>query len=52
LNELVRAFAYHRYFKIAEVAWLLGYQEISAFSHAVKRWTGETPTQWRSREAG
>jgi AraC-like DNA-binding protein len=31
---------------------LLGYQEISAFGHAVKRWTGETPTRWRSREAG
>ena len=38
--------------KIAEVAWLLGYREISAFSHAIKRWTGETPRRWRSREAG
>jgi AraC-like DNA-binding protein len=56
LNELRRGLA-RQYLcedglRIAEVAWLLGYQEISAFSHAVKRWTGETPTRWRSREAG
>ena len=56
LNELRLALA-HQYLckddlKIAEVAWLVGYQEISAFSHAVKRWTGETPSRWRSRAAG
>jgi AraC-like DNA-binding protein len=52
LNELrlglARQYLSEDDLKIAEVAWLLGYQEISAFSHAVKRWTGETPTQWRS----
>jgi AraC-like DNA-binding protein len=56
LNELRRGLA-RQYLcedglRIAEVAWLLGYQEISAFSHAVKRWTGEAPTRWRSREVG
>ena len=30
---------------ISEVAWLLGYREASAFSHAFKRWTGKTPKQ-------
>jgi AraC-like DNA-binding protein len=34
---------------ISEVAWLLGYKEISAFDHAFKRWTGKTPSQSRSR---
>ena len=28
---------------ISEVAWLLGYQHVSAFSHAFKRWTGNAP---------
>jgi AraC-like DNA-binding protein len=41
-------------FSISQVAWLLGYQEISAFSHAFKRWTGKTPreAQPRVRVAG
>jgi AraC-like DNA-binding protein len=32
---------------ISEVAWLLGYKEVSAFSHAFKRWTGRTPREFR-----
>jgi AraC-like DNA-binding protein len=28
---------------ISQIAWLLGYQEVSAFSHAFKRWTAKTP---------
>jgi len=35
---------------IAEVAWLLGYSEVSAFHRAFRRWTGHTPRQFR--EAG
>jgi len=30
------------------IAWLLGYQEIGAFSRAFKRWTGKTPRDARS----
>jgi AraC-like DNA-binding protein len=33
---------------ISQVAWLLGYQEVSAFTHAFKRWTGKTPREARS----
>jgi AraC-like DNA-binding protein len=33
---------------ISEVAWLLGYREISAFTHAFRRWTGMTPSQVRA----
>jgi len=33
---------------ISEIAWLLGYQEVSAFTHAFKRWTGKTPREMRS----
>ena len=28
---------------ITQIAWLLGYREVSAFTNAFKRWTGETP---------
>ena len=34
---------------ISQIAWLVGYQEVSAFTHAFKRWTGMTPRQMRSR---
>jgi len=34
---------------IAEVSWLLGYSEPSAFHHAFKRWTGLPPEAWRTR---
>jgi AraC-like DNA-binding protein len=33
---------------ISEIAWLLGYQDVSAFTHAFKRWTGKAPTALRS----
>jgi AraC-like DNA-binding protein len=28
---------------ISQIAWLIGYQEVSAFTHAFKRWTGKSP---------
>jgi AraC-like DNA-binding protein len=34
---------------ISQIAWLLGYQEVSAFTHAFKRWTGLTPRQSRTQ---
>jgi AraC-like DNA-binding protein len=32
---------------ISEVSWLLGYQDVSAFTNAFKRWTGKAPTEVR-----
>jgi AraC-like DNA-binding protein len=34
---------------ISQIAWLLGYQEVSAFTHAFKRWIGMTPREARAR---
>jgi AraC-like DNA-binding protein len=33
---------------ISEVAWRLGYNDVSNFSRAFKRWSGHSPRQWRS----
>ncbi len=32
---------------ISRIAWLLGFQEVSSFSHACRRWTGKSPRQYR-----
>jgi AraC-like DNA-binding protein len=34
---------------ISEIAWLLGYHDIGAFSHAYKQWTGTTPREAAAR---
>jgi AraC-like DNA-binding protein len=36
---------------VSEVAWLLGYRELSSLTHAFKRWTGMTPRQFRAERA-
>jgi AraC-like DNA-binding protein len=36
---------------ISQIAWLLGYKEVSAFTHAFKRWTGKTPRAARGQAA-
>jgi AraC-like DNA-binding protein len=33
---------------ISQVAWLLGFQEAGALTHAFRRWTGQTPSEVRS----
>jgi AraC-like DNA-binding protein len=35
---------------ISRIAWLLGFEEVSSFSNAFKRWTGKSPR--RMRDAG
>jgi AraC-like DNA-binding protein len=46
----------HRYLadgetSISQIAWLLGYHEVSAFSRAFKRWTGKAPREARTGAA-
>jgi len=55
LRELRMALA-HRYLAdrdlpISQIAWLLGYTEIGAFTHAFRRWTGTPPGVVRGRSA-
>jgi AraC-like DNA-binding protein len=32
---------------ISQIAWLLGYKEVSTFTHAFRRWTGKSPSEAR-----
>ena len=54
LDELRAALA-KRYLRdqtlpVTEIAWLLGYREVSSLTHAFKRWTGTTPRRFRSSQ--
>jgi AraC-like DNA-binding protein len=33
-------------YSLSEIAFLLGFSELSAFSRAFKRWTGQSPGQY------
>jgi AraC-like DNA-binding protein len=35
---------------ISQIAWLLGFQEVAAFTHAFRRWTGKAPSAVRRSE--
>jgi AraC-like DNA-binding protein len=32
---------------VSRIAWLLGFEEVSSFSHACRRWTGKSPRELR-----
>jgi AraC-like DNA-binding protein len=38
--------------ELAEIAFLLGYSESSAFHRSFKRWTGRTPLEFRREALG
>jgi AraC-like DNA-binding protein len=48
-TDLARHYLQDEDLPISKVAWLLGFQEVSAFTHAHKRWTGRTPTEARAQ---
>jgi AraC-like DNA-binding protein len=47
--ELARRYLANDQLSISKVAWLLGYREVGAFSHAFRRWTGKSPREVATR---
>ena len=47
-HDLAVRYLNDRNLHISKIAWLLGFQEVSTFTHAFKRWTGKTPSQVRA----
>jgi AraC-like DNA-binding protein len=48
--DLARHYLQNGGVSISKIAWMLGYQDASAFAHAHKRWTGKTPREARTPE--
>ena len=51
-KELALKYLQESNLSFTEIAFLLGYSEVSTFTHAFKRWTGSTPTASRRRTSG
>ncbi len=49
---LGRRYLHDKTLPVSEIAWLLGYREVSSLTHAFKRWTGMTPQRFRSSQLG
>jgi AraC-like DNA-binding protein len=49
-STLAEGYLKNQNLSISQIAWLLGYQEVSAFTHAFKRWTGKAPRVARSEQ--
>src|SRR6478672_3693758 len=47
-HDLAVRYLDDRKLHVSKIAWLLGFREVSAFTHACKRWTGKTPSQMRA----
>lgn len=48
-RELALSYLRQRHLPLSEIAFLLGYSELSAFSRAMRRWTGRSPKLVRNR---
>ena len=47
-TELAKRYLNEQGLTVSQVAWLVGYQEVSGFTHAFKRWTGKSPREARA----
>lgn len=51
--HLARTYVAEQRLSVTEIAFVLGFADVSAFSRAFRRWTGVSPRDWaRSRRAG
>jgi AraC-like DNA-binding protein len=50
-EALATRYLRERELPVSQIAWLLGYREVSSFIHAYRRWTGMTPRQLRQKNS-
>jgi AraC-like DNA-binding protein len=50
-QQLANKYLAERAFPLGRITYLLGYSDFSAFTRAFRRWTGRTPSEWRSERA-
>ena len=48
-SDLANRYLQNDSLSISQIAWLLGYSEVSSFAHAFQRWTGHSPTSVRKQ---
>lgn len=48
-SDLAMLYLREQNLSISQVAWLVGYQDVGAFSHRCKRWTGMNPKMMRDK---
>lgn len=46
-RELALSYARDARYSVSEAAYLLGFSDTSSYSRAFKRWTGQSPSQFR-----
>lgn len=51
-RELAKGLLRDEQYTLADIAFLTGFSEQSAFTRAFKRWVGDTPAKYRKRSAG
>ena len=47
-HDLALRYLNDRQMHVSKIAWLLGFNDVSAFTHACKRWTGKAPREMRA----
>jgi AraC-like DNA-binding protein len=47
-RQLANRYLAEHAFPLARITYLLGYSDLSAFTRAFRRWTGQTPSRWRA----
>ncbi len=47
-RSLAQQFIREKEYSLSEIAYLLGFSDQGNFTRAFKRWTGSTPTRYRS----
>lgn len=50
-HQLALSYLGSEQYSVGEIAFLLGFSEVSAFTRAFKRWTGCSPREWRNQAA-